>query len=184
MLNVWPAQPLICRPTERILARSIVDSTFALFLLAAVLVIAGLIGLVLPALPGAPLIFAGLVLAAWADDFAYVGLWTIVVLALIALLTYAVDFWATMFGAKKFGASKRAVIGALLGLLIGVFLGFVGVIFGPFIGAVIGELSARRDLGQAARAGVGATIGVVLGAALKIALAIAMVGIFAVARFL
>jgi uncharacterized protein YqgC (DUF456 family) len=161
-----------------------VDSTFALFLLAAVLVIAGLIGLVLPALPGAPLIFAGLLLAAWAEDFAYVGLWTIVLLAVIGLLTYAVDFWATMFGAKKFGASKRAVIGAVLGLMIGIFLGFIGVIFGPFIGAVIGELSARRNLEQAARAGVGATIGVVLGAALKIALAIAMVGIFTVARFL
>ena len=162
----------------------VMESTFAFLLLSLGLVVAGMIGLVLPALPGAPLIFAGLLLAAWTEDFAYVGFWTIVVLALIALLTYAVDFWATMFGAKKFGASSRAVIGAILGLLVGVFLGFPGVIFGPFIGAVIGELSARRNLEQAARAGVGATIGVVLGAALKIALALAMIGIFAVARFL
>ena len=159
------------------------DGNLGLLLLAIALVIAGMIGVVLPALPGAPLIVAGLQLAAWADGFAYVGPWTIAILALIAILSYAVDFWATMFGAKKFGASRRAVIGAMVGLLVGLFLGLIGVIFGPFIGAVIGELSARRNLEQATRAGFGATIGVVLGAALKIALALAMVGIFAVAPF-
>jgi uncharacterized protein YqgC (DUF456 family) len=159
------------------------DGNFGLLFLATILVIAGMIGVVMPALPGAPLIFAGLLLAAWAEDFAYVGPWTIAILAVIAVLSYAVDFWATMFGAKKFGASRRAVIGAMLGLLVGIFLGLIGVIFGPFIGAVIGELSTRRNLEQATRAGFGATIGVVLGAALKIALALAMVGIFAVARF-
>ena len=147
---------------------------------AALLVGLGLVGLVLPGLPGAPLILMGLILGAWANDFTYVGLWTIVVLTVLAGLTYAVDFWATMFGAKKFGASKRAIIGALIGLVAGLFLGLPGVIFGPFIGAVIGELSARRNLQQAARAGIGATIGLVLGAALKIALALAMIGIFAV----
>jgi len=152
------------------------------WILASVLVLVGLIGLVLPGLPGAPLIFAGLLLAAWAEGFAYVGLGTILVIAVIALLTFAVDLWATMFGAKKFGASKRAVIGALLGLMVGIFLGFPGVIFGPFIGAVIGELSARRNLQQATRSGIGATVGFVLGAALKLALAFAMIGVYLVAR--
>jgi len=151
---------------------------------AALLVVVGLIGLVVPGIPGALLILAGLIVGAWAEGFAHVGLWTIVALTLLAGLTYAVDFWATMFGAKKFGASKRAIIGALLGVIVGLFLGLPGVIFGPFIGAVIGELSARRDLQQATRAGIGATIGLVLGAALKIAMALAMIGIFAVARFL
>ena len=150
---------------------------------ATALVVTGLVGLVLPAIPGAPLIFAGLLLAAWAEGFSYVGKWTIVALAILALLTYGVDLWATMFGAKKFGASKRAIIGALLGAIVGIFLGLPGIIFGPFIGAVIGELSARRNLQQAARAGIGATIGLVLGAALKIALALTMLGIFAVVRF-
>lgn len=153
-------------------------------LVAAALVLTGLVGLVLPALPGAPLIFLGLLLAAWAEGFVYVGPWIIALLAVIALLTYGVDFWATMFGAKKFGASKRAVIGALIGALAGLFLGFPGVLFGPFIGAVIGELSAQRNLHQATRAGVGATIGLVLGAALKLALGFAMIGTFVVARFL
>lgn len=158
------------------------DSTSLLWLIGAVLVLAGLAGVVLPAIPGAPLIFVGLVLAAWAEDFTHVGFWTLAAVGLLALLSYAVDFWATMFGAKRFGASHRAVIGALVGMLIGIFLGFVGVLFGPFIGAVIGELSVRGNLQQATRAGIGATIGIVLGAALKLALAFAMVGIFVVAR--
>jgi len=143
----------------------------------------GLAGLVLPGLPGALLILLGLILGAWAENFTRVGLWTILILALLAGLTYAVDFWATIFGAKKFGASRRAVIGALVGVVAGLFLGLPGIIFGPFIGAVIGELSARRDLQQAARAGVGATIGLVIGGALKIAMAFAMIGIFVVVRF-
>jgi uncharacterized protein len=144
----------------------------------------GLVGLILPGLPGAPLILLGLILGAWAENFAYVGVWTLLLLTILAGLTYAVDFWATIFGARKFGASKRAVIGALFGGVTGLFLGLPGVIFGPFIGAVIGELSARRDLQQATRAGIGATLGLAIGSALKLALALAMIGIFAVVRFL
>jgi uncharacterized protein YqgC (DUF456 family) len=160
------------------------DTAVAFWILAAALVIAGLAGLVLPAIPGAPLIFAGLFVAAWAEDFVYIGFWTVVILALLTLLAYGVDLWATMFGAKKFGASKRAVIGAMIGCIAGVFLGFPGVLFGPFIGAVIGELLAQRNLQQATWAGVGATIGLVLGAALKLAIAFAMIGVFVLARFL
>jgi uncharacterized protein len=160
------------------------ETTLVFWLVALLLVGTGLIGLFLPVLPGAPLIFAGLVIAAWAEDFHYAGLWTVVILAIITLLTLGVDFWATIFGAKKFGASKRAVIGALIGLVIGIFLGFPGIIFGPFIGAVVGELSAQKDLKQATRAGVGATIGLVLGAAIKLALALTMIGVFLTVRFL
>src|SRR5262245_16925699 len=109
---------------------------------ASALVIIGLIGLVLPGIPGAPLIFAGLLLAAWAESFTYVGLWTLVALGLLALITYGVDFWATMFGAKKFGASKRAIVGALAGTIVGLFLGLHGVLFGPFFGVVFCDLSA------------------------------------------
>jgi uncharacterized protein YqgC (DUF456 family) len=160
------------------------EATPFLWLLSVLLVCAGLAGLVIPALPGAPMLFGGLLLAAWAEHFEYVGLWTLVTLAVLALATYGVDFWATMFGAKKFGASRRAIIGAVLGSVIGIFLGFPGVIFGPFIGAVIGELSAQRSLTAATRAGMGATIGLVLGAALKLALAFAMIGVFVVVRLL
>jgi uncharacterized protein len=160
------------------------EAALPYMVLAAILVVAGLAGLVLPAVPGPPLIFAGLFLAAWAEDFAYVGTGTLIILGVLALLTYAVDLWATMFGAKKFGASKRAVIGAVIGSIVGLFLGLPGVIFGPFIGAVLGELSARKGLHDAARAGIGATIGLAIGVAVKMALAFAMIGIFIVVRYL
>ncbi len=160
------------------------DSALVLWILAGIFVLAGLVGLVLPSIPGAPLIFAGLVFAAWAEGFEFVGVWTLVVLAALTLLAFGVDFWATMFGASKFGASKRAVIGALLGSVAGLLLGFPGVLFGPFIGAVIGELSAQRSFEEATRAGFGATIGLVLGAAIKLALALSMIGIFVAVRFL
>jgi uncharacterized protein YqgC (DUF456 family) len=160
------------------------DATILLWILAALLVVAGVAGLVLPALPGAPVLFAGLVVAAWAEDFAYVGTGTIVLLAVLAALTYAADFVAGAFGAKRFGASPRAVTGALVGGIVGLFFGIPGVLFGPFVGAVIGELSVRRDLNSATRAGIGASLGLVLAAAAKIALAFTMLGVFAVMRFI
>jgi uncharacterized protein len=159
------------------------DSAFVLWIVAGVLVLAGLAGLILPAIPGAPLIFAGLLLGAWADNFVYIGAWTIVVLAILTLLTIGVDFWATMFGAKKFGTSRRAVIGAVIGSIAGLFLGVPGLLFGPFIGAVIGEISSRGSLSEATRAGFGATLGLILGAAIKLALALSMIGIFIAVRF-
>jgi uncharacterized protein YqgC (DUF456 family) len=159
------------------------NTTVLLLILAALLIAAGVAGLLLPALPGPPLLFAGFLLAAWAENFQYVGFWTLVLLAFLAVLTYAVDFWATMFGTKKFGASSRAVLGALLGAVVGIFLGFPGLLLGPFIGAVVGELSSRGSLREATRAGFGATVGLVVGTALKIALAFSMIAIFVAARF-
>jgi uncharacterized protein YqgC (DUF456 family) len=158
------------------------DATVLLWLLAAILVLAGLLGLLLPVLPGPPLLFAGLLAAAWAEDFVYVGAGTLSLLAALALLTYAVDFAATALGAKRFGASKRAVIGAAVGAVVGLFFGLPGILFGPFIGAVIGELTAQRGLSDAGRAGVGATLGLVLGVAAKLALAFSMLGLFALVR--
>jgi uncharacterized protein YqgC (DUF456 family) len=156
----------------------------ALLWLGAVLcVAAGLAGLVLPALPGAPLLLLGLVLAAWAEDFAHVGPAMLVLLGLLASLTYVADFLASAFGARRFGASSRAVVGAAVGGIVGLFFGVAGVLLGPFAGAVLGELSARRSLGDAGRAGVGATLGLVLGLALKIALAVSMLGLFVADRF-
>jgi uncharacterized protein YqgC (DUF456 family) len=154
-----------------------------LWLLAAILVLAGLAGLILPALPGAPLLFAGLLVAAWVEDFSYVGGGTLGVLAALALLTYAVDFVASALGAKRFGASNRAIVGAAIGALVGIFFGLPGILLGPFIGAVVGELTGQRGARDAARAGVGATVGLALGAAAKLALAFSMLGIFALARF-
>ncbi len=154
-----------------------------LWIFAVLLGIVGLLGLVLPVLPGAPILFAGLLLAAWVDDFAYVGAQTLIVLGVMALLTYVVDFLATALGAKKFGASNRATVWAVLGGLVGVIFGLPGLLLGPFIGAVVGELSVQRDFKTAGLAGLGASLGLALGAAAKLALGFGMVGIFLLARF-
>ncbi len=158
-------------------------TTILIWLLAIVFIVVGLAGLVLPALPGPPLLFAGLLVAAWAEDFVYVGAGTLTAIGIMALFAYLVDFIAGAFGAKRYGASGRAVIGATIGAVVGIFFGLVGVLLGPFVGAVIGELSTQRDLQAASRAGVGATLGLVIGAAAKIALGVAMVGVFLVVRF-
>jgi uncharacterized protein YqgC (DUF456 family) len=159
-----------------------VDATVLLMVIAFVLVVTGVAGMVLPAMPGPPLVLAGLCVAAWAEDFAYVGWGTISVLALLTLLAYAADFVAGALGAKKFGAGRRAVVGAALGALFGLFFGIPGIIIGPFLGAVLGELTDRKDLQAASRAGIGAWIGLVLGAAAKMAIVFTMIGIFLVMR--
>ena len=155
-----------------------------LWLLAIILVLAGLVGLVFPALPGALLLFAGLFTAAWAEGFLHVGSTTLIVLGVMTILTYAVDFLASAFGAKRFGASHRAIIGATLGAIVGIFFGSPGILLGPFIGAVLGEFSNRPDLKAAGLAGIGATLGLALGVAAKLTLAFAMLGIFVIVRFL
>ena len=153
------------------------------WIIAILLVAAGLAGLVLPALPGPLLVFAGLFLAAWAEQFVHVGTWTLVVLAVMAALALLADFVAGAFGAKRYGASPRSVAGAALGAIVGIFFVLPGLLLGPFAGALLGELSARKDLAAAGRAGWGATIGLVLGTAAKLALGFAMVGLFLVVRF-
>ena len=158
------------------------------YVLAAILVIVGLLGTVLPALPGLPLVFAGMLLAAWAGDFQQIGVATVTVLGLMTLLSLAIDFWATAVGARRVGASRKAVVGAVLGTVGGLFFGPVGIFVGPFAGALAGELLHRRslgqrDLGDAARIGFGTWLGVVLGVVLKLGLAFAMFGLFAFAWF-
>ena len=157
--------------------------TIFLFVLAVALVVVGLIGTVLPALPGAMLIVAGLVLAAWADGFARVGVWTLVLIGAIGAASYLVDFAAAALGAKKFGASPRAMVGAGLGTLAGLFLGPVGIIFGPFVGAIIGELTVHRDIAKVGKAGLAAWIGFLLGMAVKVGIAFLMIAIFLGAMF-
>ena len=154
-----------------------------LWVCAVALVVIGLIGIVMPALPGTVLIFFGLLLAAWADHFTRVGVWTIVVIGVLAALTHAVDFAAAAVGAKTLGASRRAMVGAAIGTLAGLFFGLPGVIIGPFVGAVIGELTVQRDWQRAGRAGVSAWVGFALGMAVKVAIAFLMIGVFLVALF-
>lgn len=160
------------------------DTQLLLWLLAILCLIVGFAGLVLPALPGIPLIYGGLVLMAWAEGFAHVGWPTLTLLGVLALVSYAVDFLASALGSKAFGASSRAVWGAALGACVGLFFGLPGLFLGPFLGAVIAELSQRASPLRATQAGIGALLGLLFGALLKIALAFTMIGVFVLARVL
>ncbi len=109
----------------------------ALWILALLLVLAGIAGAVLPVIPGAPLVFGGLLLAAFVDHFEKVGWFPLVVIGFLMVLTFVVDVVATSLGAKKAGASPLALVGAGVGTVAGLFFGFVGVIVGPFAGTRI-----------------------------------------------
>lgn len=159
------------------------DSPTLLLLAAALLVLVGVAGIFVPALPGVPLIALGLFVAAWAEGFQHVGTGTLMLIAVLALLAWGLDFAAGALGARKFGASREAVIGAMLGAFIGLFLGIPGLLLGPFVGAAAGEWIARRDLRQAGRVGFGTWVGLVVGAACKVALAFSMIAVFLAARW-
>ena len=154
------------------------------YALAVVLVLVGIAGVILPALPGLPLVFTGMLLAAWAGHFHKISWVTLVVLGLLTLLSLAVDFLATMMGAKRVGASRKALLGAVVGTFAGLFLGGpIGLFAGPFIGALLGELWHSRELAKATKVGLGTWLGILLGTVLKLGLAFAMLGLFAFAWF-
>jgi len=148
------------------------------YALAVILILVGIGGVILPALPGLPLVFAGMLLAAWAGDFQQVGWLPLVVLGLLTLLSVAVDIFATLLGAKRVGASRKALLGAVLGTLAGLFFGPIGLFVGPFVGALLGELWHGRELRKATTVGLGTWLGIVVGTVLKLGLAFAMLGLF------
>lgn len=154
------------------------DQTTLLWILSVLLVMIGLAGIVLPALPGTILIFFGLLLAAGIDHFERVGWITMVFLGFLTVLSFIIEYLSSVYGVKRAGASRQAVTGSIAGLAVGMFLGLPGIILGPFIGAVIGELIANQDMIRAGRAGVATWIGLVVGMAFKLAIAFAMIGTF------
>ena len=147
--------------------------------IAAVIVILGVLGTVLPVLPGVLLVFGGLFLAAWAQDFTRVGLVGLCIIGAMAALAFAADFIASLLGAKRVGASPKALIGAAIGGFVGVFFGLPGILLGPFMGAVAGELVARGGWAQATKVGVGTWLGLLFAAVAKLVLAFLMIGVFA-----
>ena len=120
-------------------------STTALSILAIALMIVGAVGIIVPALPGIPLMFAGMVVAAAIDDFQRIGWITLSVLGFLTVFSVIMEFAAAALGAKRIGASKQAIWGALFGTVVGIFFGIPGLLLGPFAGAVIGELADGKD---------------------------------------
>jgi uncharacterized protein YqgC (DUF456 family) len=150
----------------------------ALWVLAIALMMVGVAGTVLPALPGIPLLFAGILLAAWIDDFQRIGGWTIAVIAVFAAIGMAVDYIAAGAAAKRAGASRQGIIGAALGTVAGVFTGLWGLVFMPLVGAAIGEFIAQRDALRAGRIGLATWLGLLIGTAAKIAIVFVIVAVF------
>ena len=161
-----------------------VQMTTLLWLLALLLVLVGLAGAVLPVLPGVPMVFIGLWLAAWIEDYTRIGAWTLGLLGALTLLSIIVDFLASALGAKRVGASPRAVWGAMVGSVVGIFFGLPGLLIGPFAGAVLGELTARGGWAQAAEVGMATWMGLLLGTLAKLALSLTMIGLFALAYWI
>jgi hypothetical protein len=149
----------------------------AAYALVVALLAIGLAGSVLPFLPGAPLIFLGVLVYALATNFQPIGAGKLLVLASLAALAHVLEYVAGALGAK-FGGSLWAVAGALLGAVVGLFFGPPGLVVGPVIGAVAGELLKTGKVEQSVKAGVGALVGMVVGLFVRFALAFTMVGLF------
>ncbi|MDQ1330433.1 MAG: uncharacterized protein QG578_696 [Thermodesulfobacteriota bacterium] len=152
--------------------------TTVLWITAVLLILAGFAGVILPALPGVPLIFCGVLIAAWIDDFQQIRAITVVVMAILAVFGTAVDYIAAAFFAKKAGASRHGVIGAAIGTIAGVFTGLWGLIFMPLAGAAIGEFIARKDMLHAGKIGAATWFGLLVATAVKLAVAFTMIGVF------
>lgn len=160
------------------------DSATVGWIAVVLLIAAGVAGSVLPALPGTALVLAGIVLGAWLDDFTRVKWWVVVIIAVLAIIAWVTDYFATVLGARKAGASKLAIIGAALGTVAGIFMGLVGVLFMPFVGAAVGEYLAQKDTRQAAKVGLATWLGLLVGTIVKLVLVFMMIGIFVVSLVL
>lgn len=152
-----------------------------LWILSVVLIVIGLAGTVLPALPGTALVLAGIVLGAWIDDFAHVGWPSLTLISLLAVLAWVLEYVAGLMGARRAGASRQALVGWALGTVAGLFMGLIGVLFMPLVGAAAGEYLARRDQQRAVSVGLSTWLGLMAGLLAKVVLAFMMVGIFIVA---
>lgn len=146
--------------------------------LTGLLFFAGVMGSVLPLLPGAPLILAGAFLYAWYTHFISITWTTLIWLGVFTILSYSLEFWASVLGVKKYGGTSWGMAGAFLGAVFGIFFGIPGLILGPFLGALFLEMIRTGDLRQSVRSGWGTFIGFLLGTLGKLVIALIMIGVF------
>jgi uncharacterized protein len=148
------------------------------WIVSSLMILIGLAGTVLPALPGPLFVLGGVALAAWIDGFTKVGTVAVVIVAILAVLAWVLDYAAGLMGAKKVGASRQALAGAVIGTVAGVFMGFIGILFMPLLGAAVGEYLARRDEKHALKVGVATWLGIMAGLAAKVVIVFMMVGVY------
>jgi hypothetical protein len=152
-----------------------------LWIIAVLMIVVGIAGTVLPALPGVVLVFGGIVLAAWIDGFTVISGWTVGLLAVLTVIGFVVDYVAQMLSAQRAGATSLGIAGAAVGTIAGIFTGLIGLLFMPLAGAAIGEFIAHRDALRAGRVGIATWVGLLVGAVLKLAIVFTMAGIFVAA---
>lgn len=156
----------------------------ALYVVAVMVIVAGLIGTLLPILPGIPMIFGGIWLAAAVDGYRHVGKGWLIALGTLAAFGLLVDFAAASMGAKRVGASSQALWGAMLGTVVGLFFGLPGLLLGPFVGALIGEFTSGKSVLRSAHVGLATWLGLLFGTLVKLVISFMMIGLFAFAMLL
>ena len=147
--------------------------------LALLVMLAGLVGSLLPGFPGTPVVLAAAVIHRLCFGQDSASNFVLLVLTALTAVALLFDFLAGMFGANKFGATWRGATGALLGGIVGLFFGLPGIILGPFLGATLLELLGDRELKNALKAGLGATLGLFAGIIGKFAIGVVMILLFA-----
>jgi uncharacterized protein len=148
-------------------------SDYILLILGIIFMVIGIIGCLVPVLPGPPLSFLGLILL-HLSRFGQFSTPFLITLAAITVIVTVLDYIVPVWGTKRFGGSKYGTRGATVGLIIGFFLGPLGIILGPLIGAFVGEMIFKDDIGYAFKAGLGSLIGFLTGIGLKLAASFAM----------
>mgnify|MGYP001814686950 FL=1 len=154
------------------------DLSLLWYAVAAILILVGIAGAIVPALPGVPLVFAGMWLAASVGDYSLIGTGSLILLGALAGIAVLLDFVAGILGARRVAASGRALWGATIGTIAGMFFGLAGLLLGPFIGALLGEVTAGGTLRRSTHVGVATWLGILFGTVAKIGLSFTMLGIF------
>ena len=155
----------------------------ALWIVALALMLIGLAGVVLPVVPGPPVVYTGILVLAAAYRFERISILSLVALGVLALALVAVDIAASAAGTKRFGGTWRGALGAAIGGIVGLVGGPLGLVAGCLLGAVAGEMLGGKERNEALRAGTGAVLGLLAGAVIKGAACVGMIGAAFAAHF-
>lgn len=147
--------------------------------LALVVMLIGLIGSIMPGVPGSPLVLVAAIGHRLYFGAASISNTVIIVLVVLTVVSVGLDFLATALGAKKFGSTWRGALGAVIGGVIGLFFSLPGLILGPFLGALSFEMLGDKRFKEAAKAGAGAVVGLLLGVIGKFSICVIMIALFA-----